>query len=158
MRANLITGPRYLIQRNIDRENRLEKDKKIDRFLYGGRTEDTGMPRPDYHLVRQKSGRQSIPNYPVYISHINSHKMIQIERQKTRIQKRIDEIEKSKNCSTWPNPKMSQEPLKRSTPIEPEVLTRNSREYEKPWQFRRCDQYRSVRLERRYQFRPSGLI
>ena len=157
MRANLITG--YPNQRKTDRENRFEIDKKIDRFLYGGRSEE----RPNYQLVRQKSGRKSIPNYPLYISHINSNQMIQIERQKTRIQKRIDEIEKSKSRSTtiWPHPKISSEPLNRSTPIEPknsEITTKKSREYEKPWRFRRCDHYSSMRLERRFQFRPTGSI
>ena len=107
MRANLITGPNYANKRKIEKmqENRLEIDKKIDRILYSGRYED--LQRPEYHLVRLKSGRKSVSNYPLYISHINSHQMIQIERQKTRIQKRINEIEKSKTCSktVWSHPK-----------------------------------------------------
>ena len=163
MRANLITGPRYPNQRKIDKmqENRLEIDKKIDKILYSGKSEN--LRNPEYDLMRQKSDRKSISNYPQYISHINSHQMIQIERQKTRIQKRIDEIEKTKSytSSVWTHPKFTLEPMNRSTPIEPikaDHLVRKSREYEKPWQFRRCDQYSSMRLERRFQFRPSGSI
>lgn len=163
MRANSISGPRYPNQRKIDKmqENRLEMDKKIDRILYSGRSENS--LKPEYELVRQKSGRKSVSNYPQYISHINSHQMIQIERQKTRIQKRIDEIEKTKTCSksVLTHPKFNLQPINRSTPIEPiksEPLVRKSREYEKPWRFRRCDQYGSMRLERRFQFRPSGSI
>lgn len=163
MRANLITGPRYPNQRKIDKmqENRLEIDKKIDKILYSGKSEN--LRKPEYDLMRQKSGRKSVSNYPQYISHINSHQMIQIERQKTRIQKRIDEIEKTKSCtrSVWTHPKLTLEPMDRSTPIEPiksDPFVRKSREYEKPWRFRRCDQYSSMRLERRFQFRPSGSI
>ena len=163
MRANLITGPRYPNQRKIDKmqENRLEIDKKIDRILYSGSSEN--LRKPEYELVRQKSGRKSLPNYPHYISHINSHQMIQIERQKTRIQKRIEEIEKTKACtrSVLSHPKFTLEPMNRSTPIEPiksDPMVRKSREYEKPWRFRRFDQYGSMRLERRFQFRPSGSI
>ena len=107
MRANLITGPRYPNQRKIDKmqENRLEIDKKIDKILYSGKSEN--LRNPEYDLMRQKSDRKSISNYPQYISHINSHQMIQIERQKTRIQKRIDEIEKTKSytSSVWTHPK-----------------------------------------------------
>ena len=163
MRANLITGPRYPNQRKIDKmqENRLEIDKKIDKILYSGKSEN--LRKPEYDLMRQKSGQKSVSNYPQYISHINSHQMIQIERQKTRIQKRIDEIEKNKSCtrSVWPHTKFTLEPMDRSTPIEPiksDPLVRKSKEYEKPWRFRRCDQYSSMRLERRFQFRPSGSI
>jgi len=121
MRANLITGPRYPNQRKIDKmqENRLEIDKKIDKILYSGKSEN--LRKPEYDLMRQKSGRKPVSNYPQYISHINSHQMIQIERQKTRIQKRIDEIEKNKSCtrSVWPHTKFTLEPMDRSTPIEP---------------------------------------
>ena len=58
MRANLITGPHFPNQRKIDKmqENRLEIDKKIDRILYSGSSEN--LRKPEYELVRQKSGRK----------------------------------------------------------------------------------------------------